>query len=148
MHGLSSSSVYDAWIAMKARCFNKQNPNFHYYGGRGITVCEDWKSSFETFLRDMGQKPFDKATLDRIDVNGDYKPENCRWISIQMQQRNRRDNNDFPGIYFEPSRKRWRADITYFGKRIFLGRFKDLEGAKSARTVAENTLCNSPQPQH
>lgn len=74
---------------MKNRCFRKQESSFAYYGGRGITVCKRWMK-FENFLADMGIKP-ENMSLDRIDVNGNYEPGNCRWTTPTEQSRNRRD---------------------------------------------------------
>lgn len=82
---------YSSWQAMKTRCYNKNHLHYGDYGGRGIKVCERWKSSFPNFIQDMGPKP-DGYSLDRIDTNGDYCPENCRWVSWQKQQNNKRNN--------------------------------------------------------
>lgn len=76
---------------MKARCSNPNAPSYPRYGGAGIKVCERWKNSFSNFLEDMGERP-DKTTIDRIDSEGDYTPENCKWSSIAEQQRNRKNN--------------------------------------------------------
>lgn len=137
-HGLSDHPIYDCWIAMKARCRNKQHPNYHQYGGRGIKVCERWLK-FENFLQDMGI-PKKGLTLDRIEVNGDYCKENCRWTTIQWQQKNRRNNNQYPGVVFEKDRKKWRADIMRNGKKMFLGRFNNLIEALDTRQRAEANL--------
>jgi hypothetical protein len=76
---------------MKARCFYQTNKAYKNYGGRGITVCSEWLSSFETFYSDMGERP--KGTsLDRIDNSKGYSKENCRWATIKQQQRNQRSN--------------------------------------------------------
>jgi hypothetical protein len=85
-------SEYSTWRLMKGRCFNHNNNKYYLYGGRGITVCDRWKNSFASFLADMGPKPTEKHTLDRIDPNKDYAPDNCRWATQQDQQRNRRNN--------------------------------------------------------
>lgn len=89
-HGLTDSPVYDVWTSMMQRCTNPNNPNFLHYGGRGIDVCERWKS-FENFFTDMGHKPKD-LSLDRIDVNDGYSPSNCRWATNKEQGRNTRRN--------------------------------------------------------
>jgi hypothetical protein len=76
---------------MKARCYNQNDKAYANYGGRGITVCNKWKDSFETFYADMGSKP-KGTTLDRINNDGNYEPSNCKWSSMSEQGRNRRTN--------------------------------------------------------
>jgi hypothetical protein len=75
---------------MRMRCNNPQRPDYHYYGGRGIRVCDEWAHDFQAFLRDMGPKPFKTASVDRINNDGNYEPSNCRWASKAEQARNRR----------------------------------------------------------
>lgn len=91
-HGASEMPELHAWKNMIARCEKKKASGFRHYGGRGIRVCEAWRQSFPAFLADMGARPSPKHSLDRIDVNGNYEPANCRWATPKEQQRNRRDN--------------------------------------------------------
>lgn len=89
-HGLSQTRTYEAWKHMIQRCTNPHAKHFSYYGGRGITVCERWLSSFENFLADMGERP-PGLTLDRYpDNDGNYEPDNCRWATWTQQAANRR----------------------------------------------------------
>jgi hypothetical protein len=91
-HGMSKTRVYRIWQGMLQRCENPRYPNYKSYGERGITVCEAWQHSFETFYNDMGEPPTIKHTLDRTDNNSGYFRENCRWITQKEQCRNTRQN--------------------------------------------------------
>jgi hypothetical protein len=90
-HGQTRSSEFKAWQGIWQRCSNQNDKDYAKYGGRGIGVCARW-ASFEAFLDDMGKKPSPHHSLDRVDVNGNYEPGNCRWTTIHVQNRNKRSN--------------------------------------------------------
>lgn len=90
-HGLQGCTEYWIWHSMKKRCKNRTNDRFNDYGGRGITVCSRWKD-FGAFYRDMGKRPSQKHTLERMNNNKGYCPDNCKWATGHEQARNRRNN--------------------------------------------------------
>ena len=86
-HNLTKSPEYNSWSSAKQRCTNSNNARYFSYGKRGIKMCDRWLNSFENFLLDMGKRP-PNTSLDRINVNGDYCPENCRWATAIQQSNN------------------------------------------------------------
>jgi transcription elongation factor Elf1 len=99
-HGMKGTSEYNTWVRMRQRCENQTDKSYKNYGGRGIRVCERWHK-FENFLEDMGPRPRGRS-IDRIDNDGDYTPDNCRWAASSAQNNNRRDNNY---IFFRGQKK-------------------------------------------
>jgi hypothetical protein len=91
-HGECKTVEYRCWYHMKTRCYNKNANRYKNYGGRGIKVCDRWLHSYENFLADMGRKPTQKHSIDRIDVNGNYESNNCRWATTKEQGENTTTN--------------------------------------------------------
>jgi hypothetical protein len=89
-HNMVNTPEYRSWRAMKSRCLNSNHVAYKNYGGRGITIYNEWINSFESFIKDMGKRPTIKHTLDRINNNGNYEPSNCRWSTPKQQAKNRR----------------------------------------------------------
>lgn len=91
-HGYAGTPTYRSWAEMRKRCYNENVIRYPEYGGRGIKVCDKWKESFSSFLADMGERPVGK-TLDRLDLNGNYEPTNCRWADKQQQANNKSNSH-------------------------------------------------------
>ncbi len=106
-HGKSYSKEYQVWHSMISRCKYEKSDMYKKYGGRGIRVCDRWANSFELFLLDMGSRPTNKHSIDRIDVNGNYEPSNCRWATIDVQANNRRNNVHIEYMGITLTRSQW-----------------------------------------
>lgn len=89
-HGMSKTLEYRSWKGVLERCRNSSSPHYANYGARGISICERWISSFPNFIEDMGLRPTPGHSIDRINVDGNYEPGNCRWATRSEQQRNKR----------------------------------------------------------
>ncbi len=103
---MQDSPIYTSWQGARTRCNNPGHHNYPYYGGRGIKVCERWQH-FKNFLEDMGPSYKPGLTLDRIDVNGDYDPDNCRWATMTEQNRNKQKTLRYKG----KTLKEWAKEI-------------------------------------
>ena len=136
-HGLSKTSIYQSWKSMMHRCYHPHNPGYHTYGGRGISVCDEWKNP-EKFYQWAISNGWQKGlSIDRINVNGNYEPSNCRWTDAKGQKENlqtiiRTNKSGFRGVSFRAERNVWLARITYEGKIIHLGHHASPELAAKA----------------
>lgn len=140
--GEGRSPEFSTWAAMVGRCMYPSAPNYAGYGGRGITVCVQWlgPSGFKCFLRDMGRKPSPAHSIDRVDVNGNYEPGNCRWASPKEQMNNRRCNVhvEFGGERLTVSQWADRVGVTTQAMRHRLRQGWPLNVALTQRSVPRN----------
>jgi hypothetical protein len=116
-HGMAKTPTYSIWNTMLARCENPENDSFRYYGGRGIKVCEQWKS-FSAFLADMGVRPSSKHSIDRRNTDGDYEPGNCFWATKIQQARNTRANRLLLAFGREQCIAAWAEELKIPGECI------------------------------
>lgn len=137
--GVAKHPNYRSFVAMKRRCYELRNNRFSKYGGRGIKVCDRWLEvdGFWNFVEDMGIKPSPKHSLDRINNNGDYSKENCRWATPHQQSANRRKNNKVVGVKWHKKAKKWMATLCVNNNHLYLGIYSDFNEAVKARKEAE-----------
>ena len=110
-HGLATSPEYKIWVSMVARCHNSNSRAYDYYGGRGITVCPEWRESFEAFIRDMGRRPAPHLTVERQDNNAGYSKGNCVWATRLVQQNNTRSNVRIQGFGETRTVSQWASEL-------------------------------------
>lgn len=133
-HGGRPSSEYQTWQSMKDRCHNPNDTNFALYGGRGITVCDEWRNDFAAFLAHVGPKPSPRHSIDRIDNDRGYEPGNVRWATQRVQCRNRRGN----------------VRVRFFGETLLAAELAERTGvhyctilARAAKGYADGDLVTS-----
>lgn len=138
-HGMNGTPTHKSWSKMKERCYLESYKEKDYYQARGIKVCERWLESFENFFEDMGERP-EGTSLDRIDPDKGYSPDNCRWSDLTIQAYNRRMNtNNTSGRtgVFQLRNGNWQAIISYYKDRIVLAYDVSYEEACRVREDAE-----------
>ena len=133
-HGMSGSRLYKTWADMKNRCKNTRHTSFKYYGDRGITVCDEWKSFTNFMIWATSNGYDDTLEIDRIDIDKNYEPSNCRWVNERLQSRNKKriiasNTSGFRGVSFNKKNKNYCARITVDRVRITIGTFKLAEEA-------------------
>lgn len=140
-HGHTNTRTHKSWLSMRERCNNPNNTRYSRYGGRGIIYCKEW-DNFERFLKDMGKRP-PGTSLDRIDNDGNYTPENCRWATAQEQNLNKsvqsRNSLGVKGVLLSKSGS-YQATIVRDKKSYSLGSYSSLDEAIVARYIAEDIL--------
>ena len=144
-HGMSGTRIYDIWRDMRHRCSCKGMRNYRHYGGRGITVCEEWNNSFSKFHKwSISNGYTDDLTIDRIDVDGNYEPSNCRWVAGYIQAANRSNQGgcEYIGVFLHSNRSSYNSMIKKDSKIIFYyaSRSKNDCARKRNQFIVENNL--------
>ena len=131
-HGLIDTRLYSIWTNMKTRTTNINDTAYPYYGGRGITICDEWKNDFMSFYTwAMSKGSSDELSIDRIDNDGNYEPNNCRWTTRTIQSRNQRipknNTSGYRGVYFKKDNNKYVAQICVNNKNKSLGLYPTAE---------------------
>ena len=141
-HGMSKTKIYKVWGSMKARCNNPNNKFYYRYGARGIKVCEEWNNSFDAFFQWAVTSGYKEGlSIERLDNDKGYEPNNCTWISLKDQATNKgifsNNKSGVTGVSWNTKEQMWESDIGVDYKTIHLGLFTDKEDAIKARLEAE-----------
>ena len=139
-HGKSETPEFSTWTDIQTRCYNKNTKAFKDYGGRGITVCSKWLESFDNFLSDMGNKPSKSHSIDRINNNGNYEPNNCRWATIETQANNKRNNRKLTINGITKNMSEWAKEYNLSSTAILL---RIRRGVSGEGLIAKSKLYGS-----
>lgn len=140
---VEQNPIYGSWCEMRRRCYSPQRHNYKYYGGKGIKVCDRWLGidGFKNFCKDMGNKPTEQHSLDRIDNTKDYGPENCRWADKQTQAMNRKQRTGkYPKGITKNVSGNFAVAFRRAGKLNYLGTYKTLNEAINVARKTEAKL--------
>jgi len=144
-HGRTGTVEHSAWKNMHTRCYNPVNHSYPNYGGRGISMCDRWLK-FENFYSDMGDRPNENYTVERMNNDGNYEPANCKWATRQEQSINQRmqknNTSGFRGVHYRKVNSKWGAQIKYKRKNYQLGYFNTPKEAAEVRDkfIIENNF--------
>lgn len=147
-HGMTGTKLHNTWMGMKARCYNKKSASFNNYGGRGISVCDEWINDFVSFMNWSNSNGFNSSlSIDRIDNDGNYEPSNCRWTTRAIQARNTRvlkstNTSGFRGVTFNKECGMWISQIGINGIQKRIGKYTEAINAAIAYDdyIQENNL--------
>lgn len=143
------NKLYNQWSGMIYRCTHESASHYERYGERGVSVCKEWIDSFESFADwSIANGYSDTLEIDRIDNNGNYSPDNCRWVSHMENSRNRNtrktSKSGVAGVMFREDIQKWRVSIGVNYKRINIGNFDSFDDAVAARKKAEQEYWGNP----
>lgn len=137
---------FKIWCSMKNRCYFMSSRAYKDYGGRGIIVCERWLNSFDNFLKDMGTRPSERHTIERKDYNGNYEPQNCKWLKKELQARNKRNIKMYSYKGIDKSLPEWceiqKVDYELTRQRINRDKWDFLKALNLSPETSNTTLIN------
>ena len=146
-HNLCNTRIYGIWKAIKGRVLNPKYKTYKYYGGRGITICDEWKNDFKSFYGwAMSNGYSDELTIDRIDNDGNYEPNNCRWVTKNIQNRHKRipknNTSGYKGVSYSKRDGNYQTYVKIKSKKICIGYFQTaVEGVVAYNNyIIENNL--------
>lgn len=147
-HGLGKHSLYFRWKDMKSRCFNSNDTAYEYYGGRGISICDEWADDCVSFINWALKNGYKKGVeIDRIDNDKNYTPKNCRFVTrrkniLNARQIKSNNTSGYRGVSFDKSSSKWATSIMVDKKNKYIGKFKNIKDAIIARNqfIIENDL--------